>query len=381
MSNYISRILEDNNGPLSYLVSSSDVNENNELSTSFSSSRLGKAFKNFGFSSMKGKQRHTSTKNQDEYPTHMPYKKFAESSKVNIYSNNLVFDDKISKLSHVTHLILTKNGFATGEGLNTLPPLFVNLRKLKQLDLRGNPLNVFPVVIFEIDSLSILNLADCSLSKIPHQVSKLKNLKKLFLENNEIEFETNDDVLDLRNLKQLALTNNKITDISKLVLNSIENLDIGENFIEQIPESLVDGGSHIKQLILRGNSIQYLPPIIDKLKSLKWLDISKNRLKKLPKQIGNLSKLRYLNLSWNDLTALPESIKNLNEDISLYCGENPLQRPPAEVSLDGIKSIQCYFKAINKSTAFTSRRMKLMILGNEKAGKIPFLSPYIFFSL
>lgn len=360
----ISKILEYNNAPLSHFVS---PDENNEPSSSSSSSRLGKALKNFGFSSVKGKQR-DSARNHEEYPTSIPYKKFAETSKVNIFSNNLVFDEKISKLSHVTVLNLTKNAFSTGEGLTTLPPSFVKLRKLKELDLRGNPLNVFPEVIFEIDSLSILNLADCLLSEIPHQVSKLKNLKKLFLENNEIEM--NDNILDLPNLKQLALSNNKITDISKLVLNSIENLDIGDNFIEQIPESLLSGGSHLKQLILRGNSIQSLPPSIDKLKSLKWLDISKNRLKKLPSQIGDLSRLRYLNISWNDLTALPESVKNLNEGISLYCGENPLQRPPSEVALDGIKSIQCYFKALNKSTALTSRRMKLMILGNERAGKI-----------
>ena len=371
----ISKIIEDNNGSFNHFNQPStdigEINEDNEQSSASSpSSQLGKILKTFGLSWIKkGKQQHDSQKNQEEYPTRIPYKKFANSSKVFIFSNNLVFDDKVYKLSHVTVLNLTKNRFSTGEGLNTLPPSFVKLNGLKELDLRGNPLGVFPEIIFNLNSLSVLNLADCSLLEIPQQVSKLKNLKKLFLENNELEITEN--FLDLPNLKQLALTNNKITDISKLVLNSIEILDVGDNFIERIPESLLKDESPMKQLILRGNSIQSLPSTINKLKSLKWLDISKNRLKKLPPQIGDLSNLKYLNISWNDLTALPESIKTLHtlEKGALYCGENPLQQPPAEVAVEGIKSIKLYFKALNKSIALTSRRMKLMILGNERAGK------------
>lgn len=364
----ISRIIEDNNGSFTHFMQPGfgNIDEDDEGAAAHSS-KIGKIVRKLG-SSLKGKRQYDNVKNQDEFPTQIPYKTFANTSKVSLFSNNLIFDDKISKLSNVTVLSLTKQRFATGGGLSTLPPSFEKLKNLKELDLRVNPLVTFPEVIFKLVNLSILNLADCSLSGIPQQISMLKNLEELFLDNNIIEM--NDTILELSKLRSLVLSNNRIKDISNLHLKSIEILDVGDNDIQKIPQSLFQEGSPLKQLILTGNSIQSLPCEVQRLKCLKRLNISKNLLKKLPYEIGELANLKYLNISWNDITALPQSFEDLHglEKGSLYCGENPLQRPPAEVAVEGIQSIKSYFKALNKSASFKTRRMKLMILGNEKSG-------------
>jgi Leucine-rich repeat (LRR) protein len=339
--------------------------------SSYNRSWLGKVFSKFGQWTNNSHPSSTVTSDYEEYPTHFPYKKFMKESRISVFSNNLKLDDKLDKLSHVSVLRLTKSIFhRSGNGITELPSSFAKLNNnLRELDLRGNPLGIIPEVLFQLRILTILNLENCELTEIPVQISQLVNLKKLYLDNNKI---TLNNTLALSSIEHLSLSNNQIIDITGIrQLSTLEILDVSENFIEIVPDVLTQGSS-LKKLILRGNSLQRLPSSIGEIKSLKWLDVSKNILKKLPNEIGKLNNLRYLNISWNDLTALPEDItklQNLKQE-AFYCGENPLQKPPYEVAVKGLEVIESYFKALNGgSTSCHSRRLKLMILGNEKTGK------------
>ncbi|XP_066929100.1 malignant fibrous histiocytoma-amplified sequence 1 homolog [Clytia hemisphaerica] len=378
--NNIQKIFEDNHGPMvhnatisrqpnfSSISSLAELQIEDSKHSHSARSHLSKLFGLFDWPWFATSKEETKMENSSEdYPIHIPYKRFLNTSRVKLFSNNLEFDDKIDKLSHVNVLSLSKNQFSSGDGIVYLPPSFSRLESIKELDLRGNPLKTFPEVILNLQELCTLNMADCQLEDVPRNITRLTKLKKLLLENNQIKLQN--VVLDFPNLEQLYLTNNKISDISGIQMKSLLNLDVCENFIDQIPDVLTEKCCSLKQLVMKGNSITKIPKSIKNLKALKWLDLSQNLLTKIPKDIGEVSTLQYLNLSWNDLTALPESITKLNKLKKFYCGENPLQRPPYEIAKEGPDSIRSYFRALDGSAALTSKRLKLMILGNEKSGK------------
>lgn len=312
---------------------------------------------------------HASESDTDNYPLTFPFKKLAKEKKICLFSNNLHLDDHFNKLNNLTILRLTKNIFhPQGEGIYKLPPSFQALsRTLKELDLRDNPLYEIPNVIFQLELLEILNLGNCEISNIPVGIKNLKSLRKLYLDNNQI---ITPEHLSLPVLDHLYLENNGVTSISGIQLLKLSMLDLSENFIESLPEQFLEN-CVLKRLLLRGNSLRKLPESLCGVTTMRYLDVSKNLLSKLPEDVGSLSNLKYLNISWNDLTALPESIVKLQQlkKEKFFCGENPLQKPPHEVAVKGHQSIEAYFKALNSgSSSIHNKRLKLMVLGNEKSG-------------
>ncbi|CAL5000051.1 unnamed protein product [Urochloa decumbens] len=182
--------------------------------------------------------------------------------------------------------------------LNNLP--HVNFTNLKILDLKSNTnLNSsLPSWIWNLSSLSELDLSSCGLSgKIPDELGKLTSLKFLALADNKLKGEIPRSANRLFKLVNLDLSRNllsgDITETAKSLLPCMKGLQILD---------LADNK-------LKGNISAWL----EQMESLRILDLSKNSLSgAVPNSIGNLSNLTYLDISFNSFKGTVTELHFLN---------------------------------------------------------------------
>ncbi|XP_012458053.1 plant intracellular Ras-group-related LRR protein 6 [Gossypium raimondii] len=93
-----------------------------------------------------------------------------------------------------------------------------------------------------------------------------------------------------------------------LNLATISNLDLSNNNLESIPESLTARLLNVVALDVHSNQLKFLPNSIGCLSKLKILNVSSNLLRTLPKTIENCKSLEELNANFNQLSVLPDTI-------------------------------------------------------------------------
>ncbi|CAL4923146.1 unnamed protein product [Urochloa decumbens] len=182
--------------------------------------------------------------------------------------------------------------------LNNLP--HVNFTTLKILDLKSNTnLNSsLPSWIWNLSSLSELDLSSCGLSgKIPDELGKLTSLKFLALADNKLKGQIPRSANRLCKLVNLDLSRNllsgDITETAKSLLPCMKGLQILD---------LADNK-------LKGNISGWL----EQMESLRVLDLSKNSLSgAVPACIGNLSNLTNLDISFNSFKGTVSELHFLN---------------------------------------------------------------------
>lgn len=144
-------------------------------------------------------------------------------------------ESTLSLLSNVERLSLRKNQ------LSSLPEGFINLKKLRYLDLNGNEFREIPSVLYEMPNLEIL---DMSQNKIKLLQQQDVNLFKYWN----------------KNLKILSLKNNRIQSVSNLLyLTKLENLSVLDVDGNYIPKEELDMVLSIFQQNSNSNNI-HLPP-------------------------------------------------------------------------------------------------------------------------
>lgn len=211
-----------------------------------------------------------------------------------------------------------------------------------------------------------LDLSECQLTKLPSEVTELKNLKKLDLVGNFLT-QLPPEIDELKNLTTLYLSGNNLKklpiEITKL--QSLRNLDLAYNQLTHLPPE-VKKLEKLKTLYLSGNDLIQLPLEIMELKYLTTLYLSGNQLTKLPPEIKKLKNLAKLYLSGNKLTNLPLEITELKNLKTLDLNNNPITSPPPEIVSMGVEAIFTYLK---QSKTSEHNEAKLILVGNGGVGK------------
>ncbi len=165
-----------------------------------------------------------------------------------------------------------------------------------------------------------------------------------FVEFKKKKFPVVYGILNLSNIKLDDI--NKVKDISKLT--SLEVLDLSENRLKSIPETIGNLTS-LKELLIWDNQLESLPESIGNLASLQELNLAINEIESLPESIGNLKSIKTLDLgglkyvSCNVLESLPDSIGNLTSLQSLYLYRNQLKTLPESIgNLQSLKELDLY---------------------------------------
>ncbi|PVH48306.1 hypothetical protein PAHAL_4G304600 [Panicum hallii] len=169
--------------------------------------------------------------------------------------------------------------------LNCLPQ--VNFTTIKILDLKSNSNmnSSLPSWIWNLSSLSELDLSSCGLSgRIPDELGKLTSLRFLSLADNKLKGGIPGSASSFCNLVHIDLSGNllsgNITEIVKGLLPCMNRLQI---------------------LKLANNKLKgYLSGWLEQMASLRILDLSKNSLSgDVPASMGKLSNLTHLDISFN----------------------------------------------------------------------------------
>ncbi len=196
-------------------------------------------------------------------------------------------NDFIKKLENLEELRLNHTQ------LTSLPDWLSDM-KLKVIDISNNRLTQFPKVICNIDSLVHLNISYNELTRIPDCIGKLKNLEIIHLSNNKLK-EINE------NLLLLSIDN-----------GSLRSLDVGYNFLTEIPPYLLKPRTNLETLETRNN--------------LEILDLSSNKIEVIPKSIIFLAKLKRLLIGDNEIKEIPRNIINIDTLEKLYIIDNILKK-------------------------------------------------------
>lgn len=160
----------------------------------------------------------------------------------------------------------------------------------------------FPIELLNLWDLTELEIIGGNFTYFPEDISILTRLKKLSLISTKIAVIPK-EVFQLPNLSYLSLKNNR--------LNSLPQLETA---------------SHLKQLILGRNYLHThsLETFFNELPHLHYLDLGHNFIKDIPESIYRLTKIRRLNLENNKLHGLPLKLKELKDLNHLSICDNPI---------------------------------------------------------
>ena len=202
--------------------------------------------------------------------------------------------------------------------------------KVQVLDLNNQGLTEIPVEIFQLTSLTELNLAYNQIKTIPPEVFQLTNLNVLRLAMNQIK-EIPSELCQLTSLTQLVLEGNQIQVIPPELcqLTNLEFIHLESNLIRSLPTE-IRNLINLTFLNLSQNKLRNLPTEINQLSKLQSLNLYQNRLQRFPEAINQLSNLRQLHLDDNQIRDLPVTIKNLIKLQELWLGGNFLGQLPIE---------------------------------------------------
>jgi len=261
-----------------------------------------------------------------------------------------------------------KELFLQGNSLTTFKAKDIGSKKLRYLDLSEN--NLQKVKFRRNDSLEVVKLNDCGLKKIPRSIKKLKGLKRLELDKNEIHkipaflrrmkkleeinLSFNDLQVSEKDLKQLQkltiiqLIGNNMTELPDniAVLQAARKLNFSMNQLHDLPIGIGELDS-LESLIFYKNSFDSIPAIVFDLASLNELDFYYNSIEEIPSQIDRLRQLKMLYISYNEISIIPENLKNIEGLQKLYIHHNQLiGLPPWIVKFQNLEVLDVGFNKL-----------------------------------
>ncbi|MCP4131884.1 MAG: WGR domain-containing protein [bacterium] len=193
-------------------------------------------------------------------------------------------------------------------------------QEVEEFDFTAKKLTAFPGPLSQLSSLKKLTLNDNNIEKIPAEIKNLANLEELYLHGCK--------------LKTLPP---EIGELKKLTV-----LDISGNELESIPDE-IGNLENLRVLHIKRNKAP-LPATISKLKNLEELSIrgsSNARFSEFPEQITDLKSLRILDISFNPFKSIPESISKLEnlEELNMDHSLGYLSAIPNLTPLKNLKTL------------------------------------------
>lgn len=188
-----------------------------------------------------------------------------------------------------------------------------------------------------------LGLANRKITKLPKSIGLLAKIEVLDLSNNQLE-QIPDTICDLKTLKMLILEENRLLTLPIKLnqLESVEKLYLFQNQIAELPASITSL-KKLQEALFHSNRLKQLPPDLGKLIALKRLGLGSNQLLTIPASIGELKDLEYLSIEENLLRQLPEEIGMLNNLRELNLFSNPLESLPASlIKLSNLQKLKIW---------------------------------------
>ncbi|XP_058747459.1 probable leucine-rich repeat receptor-like serine/threonine-protein kinase At3g14840 [Vicia villosa] len=253
-------------------------------------------------------------------------------------------------LCHVVSVVLKAQNLS-----GTLPPDFVRLPFLQEIDLTLNYLN--GTIPKEWATLSLVNISlngNRLSGSIPREFGNIITLKSLVLESNQLSRNLPPELGSLPRLERLLLSSNNFTGVLPATfanLTALKQFRIGDSQFSGAIPNFIQSWKNLEMLVIRGSGLSGpIPSGISFLKNLTDLVITDlngpdspfpqlenmSKLSKLvlrscyiigamPKDLGKLTNLKVIDLSNNKLSGpIPESFGDLQNMYLLFLSGNQL---------------------------------------------------------
>jgi len=202
---------------------------------------------------------------------------------LDLFGNSInIIPDWFFEFKNLENLSLKSNSF------KELPIIIFTIENLNSLNLSDNQISKIADHYFsslmriEKVDLSYNHISFISNDRISYSKCRNLNLKGNKLENFPI------GISDCHNLEKLDLSENNISEIDDDIFGNLENLvelNLSYNNLTYLPTS-IGKLKKLKRLILSGNKINHLPIEFENLVSLEYLDFDNNPIGNVPVEIS-----------------------------------------------------------------------------------------------
>ena len=286
----------------------------------------------------------------------------------NLLSENSFNDEEynLSLMSYLVSLRFSNNKFnlipqgiyqlsnlklldMSGNNINEIDGnLIKGLSSLVELDLSKNKIRYIPNNIQFLTFLEVLKISNNQLLELPEELGVLTRLKKLFLNENSLQFLPRNLFSKMVGLEEIYLYKNQLEDIcdsSSSIFDNMKHLkflDIHSNHLTIF--NIFTEMPILDSLLLSYNQLQHINGL-DKCYNLTNLDLNNNKISEFPSDILKLKKLSTLNLQNNDLNSIPNTLGLMNNLIRLNIEGNPLKRLVGKMRNCTTQELKNYLKS------------------------------------
>ncbi|KAL5712941.1 Plant intracellular Ras-group-related LRR protein 6 [Ranunculus cassubicifolius] len=165
----------------------------------------------------------------------------------------------------------------------------------------------------EIEKVEEADLSGMSLTTLPNPSFNLAILHKLDLSNNHLERIPESLTARLRNVVVLDMHSNQLKSLPNSIgcLFKLRHLNVSGNLLESLPKTIENCRS-LEELNANFNRLKSLPETMGfELNNLQKLSVNSNMLAYLPYTLSHLTNLRILDARLNCLRSLPDGLENL----------------------------------------------------------------------
>jgi leucine-rich repeat protein SHOC2 len=244
----------------------------------------------------------------------------------------------------------------------SLPVEIANLKNIKSLTISGE-LKEVPKIVYRLSNIEELQIFDSKISTLSAEVENLSKLKKLAFW--QPLFSLEDKAVTLK-LEEIFCHVSKCKNLKELYLDN--------NSIKTIPEN-VSLLSQLQVFSIKDNLLVSYPDALYKLKNLKELDLGTNKLKEVVKGIGSLAQLKILRLNSNWKNKL--NVENLFNEIAellnleileLWSCQSVKEVPEAISSLKKLKKLDLDNNLLKKlpKSILSMPQLKMLRISTNK---------------
>ncbi len=239
--------------------------------------------------------------------THLDFFVYSLLGKIKILDvsqNNLaqISEPRVfSSLAKLEQLNLGENSIG-----NLNPGVFARLRLLRVLKLSSNPIFVLRENVLDHLNLEEVDMTDCHLRRIHEKAFRnTRNVKYLWLDNNQLEDIPTRLFNNSENMKILSLKHNNLTKLRREMfkgLSKLETIHLDWNQLNNITDySFIFLGALRTLTVTHNNISELFEHSFNDLKSLLTLDLSHNRITSIGRSFTRFQNIESIILRGNNL--------------------------------------------------------------------------------
>ncbi|XP_062184323.1 plant intracellular Ras-group-related LRR protein 1-like [Phragmites australis] len=169
-----------------------------------------------------------------------------------------------------------------------------------------------------------LDMSGMSMDTLPHLTMPLGDITTLDLSNNNLQSIPESIIARLLNVVMLDVRSNQLTSLPNSIgcLSKLKVLNVSGNLLHSLPATIEECRA-LEELNANFNQLTKLPDTLGfELHGLRRLSVNSNKLAYLPSSTSHMTALRALDARLNCLRALPDGLENLGSLETLNVSQN-----------------------------------------------------------